>query len=118
MLSKLRDLGPSIVRTVTPYVVGVVVTLLARWGIDWTPSPEALVIVAGLVSAAYYALVRILETRGRQAWGWLLGTPKAPTYDATAKVDPSSPSGESAGPASPLPDGTPVEVTPKILGKA
>ena len=80
MLSQLRNLGPSIIRTVTPWVVGVVVTLLARWGIDWTPSPEALVIVTGLVGAAYYALVRILETRGRQAWGWLLGLPKQPVY--------------------------------------
>jgi hypothetical protein len=118
MLDKLRDLAPSVVRTVTPWVVGVIVTLLARWGIHWTPSPEALTIVTGLVAAAYYALVRILETRGRQAWGWLLGVPKAPTYDATAKKDDSSPTGQSAGPASPLPDGTPVEVAPQILGKA
>lgn len=85
MLAKLHDLGPSIIRTVTPWVVGAVVTLLARWGVDWTPTPEALVVATGLVSAAYYALVRILETRGRQAWGWLLGVPKAPVYPQTPK---------------------------------
>lgn len=112
MLTKLRDLAPSVVRTVTPYVVGALVTLLARWGIDWTPTPEVLVIVSGLVAAAYYALVRILETRGRQAWGWLLGLPKAPIYDATAQRDADSPTGEVAAPESLLPTGTPVETVP------
>lgn len=112
MLTKLRDLAPSVVRTVTPYVVGVLVTLLARWGIDWKPSPEVTTLVAAGVSALYYALVRILETRGRQAWGWLLGLPKPPTYAATARKEPLSPTGEVAAPESLLPEGTPVETVP------
>lgn len=112
MLNKLRDLAPSVVRTVTPYLVGALVTLLARWGVDWHPSAEVTSLVAVGVSAVYYALVRILETRGRQAWGWLLGLPKAPTYAATARKEPLSPTGEVAAPESLLPEGTPVETVP------
>ncbi len=109
MLTKLRDLGPSIVRTVTPYVVGALVTLLGKAGFDWTPSPEEQVLVTGAVGAVFYAIVRILETRGSQAWGWALGLPKAPTYDATVKKDPESPSGEVATRNSDLPTDAPVE---------
>ena len=112
MLEKLRDLAPSVVRTVTPYVVGVIVTLLGKAGFDWQPSPEGLVVVTAVVSAVYYAIIRILETRGRQAWGWLLGLPKAPAYDATVKADPESPTGEVAAEASDIPTGTPVQTKP------
>ncbi len=108
MLTKLRELGPSIVRTVTPYVVGALVTLAGKAGFDWTPSPEEQVLVTGAVGAVFYAIVRILETRGSQAWGWALGLPKAPTYDATDKVDPGSPTGQSAAVASDLPEDTPT----------
>lgn len=112
MLTKARELAPSVVRTVTPYVVGALVTLLGRFGLDWTPGAEELLLVAGAVSALYYGIVRILETRGAQAWGWLLGLPKAPTYEATVKVDENSPTKESAAVASDLPEDTPVETTP------
>jgi hypothetical protein len=108
MLTKARELAPSIVRTVTPYVVGILVTLLGKAGFDWEPSAEALVLVTAGVSAVYYAIVRVLETRGVQAWGWLLGLPKAPTYDATVKADPNSPTDESAAVASDLPEDTPT----------
>ena len=106
MLTKARELAPSIVRTITPYVVGILVTFLGKAGFQWEPSPEALVIVTAAVSALYYALVRILETRGRQAWGWLLGLPKAPEYDATVV---QTPAGEVATRNSDIPTGAPVE---------
>ncbi len=109
MLTKLRELGPSIVRTVTPYVVGALVTLAGKAGFDWQPSAEEQVLVTGAVGAVFYAIVRILETRGSQAWGWALGLPKAPTYDATVKADPDSPTGEVATEASDIPTGAPVE---------
>lgn len=80
MLNTIKALGPSIVRTVTPIVVGVLVTLLARVGFEWTPSPEAIIIVSAGVSSVWYVIVRLLETRGRDAWGWLLGLPSQPQY--------------------------------------
>lgn len=100
MFTKARELAPSVVRTVTPYVVGAIVTLLGKLGFDWSPTPEELVLVTGVVSALYYGLVRILETRGSQAWGWLLGVPKPPIYiargygDGIRTSDPTKPKGK------------------------
>jgi hypothetical protein len=113
VITKLRDLAPSIIRTLVPLVVQFVTAQLTRRGID--PGPYAGVIsqlVGVVVAATYYAAVRILETRGRQAWGWLLGKPGAPTYAATARKEPLSPTGEVAAPESLLPEGTPVETVP------
>lgn len=113
MLTKLRDLAPSVIRTLVPLIVQLITAQLARHNIDAGPYTEILSqSVGAVVAVAYYAFVRILETRGRQAWGWLLGLPKAPTYDATARKEPLSPTGEVAAPESLLPTGTPVETVP------
>lgn len=80
MLDTIRALGPSIVRTVTPMIVGLLVTLAARAGFEWEPTPEVTAIVSTLVGALWYAVIRILETRGAAAWGKLLGSTSQPVY--------------------------------------
>lgn len=100
----------SIIRTVIPTVVGTAIAWLAAHGLD-LGSQEALITGALIATCTtlYYAGVSFLERKVHPAFGWLLGVAKPPTYDATAKLDPSSPTGVSAGPASPLPDGTPLK---------
>lgn len=112
----MPQLATSLIRTLVPWVVGYLLTLAAKAGLDLPEGLATELVTVGL-GALYYLVVRILETRGKAVFGWLLGAPKAPTYDATAKKDPSSPTGESAAVASPLPDDTPVKST-RILGKA
>lgn len=72
----------SIVRTAVPYIVGLLVTLAAKAGLDLDDgtlqSIGALLTVA--IGTAYYAAVRELETRFSPAWGWLLGRAKRPAY--------------------------------------
>ena len=112
----MPQLVTSLIRTLTPWIVGFLLAAAAKAGLD-LPEWLATDVVTVVLGGVYYVVARILETRGKAAWGWLLGAPKPPTYDATAKKDASSPTGESAAPASPLPDGTPVKST-RILGKA
>lgn len=104
----------SLIRTVVPLIVQVVIGQLAAKGIHAGAASEFIAqLVGGVIAALYYLAVRILETRFKAVWGWLLGLPKPPTYDATAKVDPASPTGESAAPASDVaPVNAPVETVP------
>lgn len=109
----------ALIRTVVPTLVGTLFALLAARGLKLDGDAQA-AFGAALIAACtalYYAAVSLLERKVNPAFGWLLGAAKAPTYDATAKKDDSSPTGESAAVASPLPDGTPVEPQ-RILGKA
>ena len=104
------QLTPSIIRTVVPIIVAQVVAYAAGRGLDlgqWRGILEQ--VIGAAAGGLYYAGVRILEVKIRPRFGWLLGTPKAPTYEATAKKDPSSPTDESAGPAADVQEGTPVE---------
>lgn len=119
ILEALKALGPSIIRTASPMLVGLVVTALASAGLDWQPSELAGALATILVSMAWYALVRALEEFSSTRWGWLLGLPSAPRYGdvvestvVVSEVDPTSPTGESAGEASGLPEGTPTETVP------
>lgn len=77
----------SLVRTLTPVVVGALVFLAAKVGFDWTPSPEDTLTVAGIITAVFYTLVRLAEEKFGSKWGWLLGAEGAPTYDASARGD-------------------------------
>lgn len=95
----MHPIAASLIRTMVPWLVGYVLAVAAKANLP-IPETVATEVVVFFVTAAYYALARVLETRGRAAWGWLLGLPKSPTYDATAKVDEGSPTGEVAAPAS------------------
>lgn len=72
-------IGASVVRTVVPIIVGVVVGGGLKVGLhlDSTLLTEVLTTVVG---GGYYAVVRYLETRYSVQWGWLLGKIGAPQY--------------------------------------
>ena len=81
ILDAIKSLGPSIVRTVAPFVVGWLIVLAAHAGLDWTPSDEVRGFVTLIVSALWYAVVRYLEENVGAGWGRLLGWRGAPTYE-------------------------------------
>ena len=109
----MPQLSPSIIRTIVPLLVQVIVAQSAKIGLDLGPYEDLLSQLIGAgVSAAYYAFVRWLETRGSDRWGWLLGLPSAPTYGAPAAPSQESPTGYEATEAAPIPEGEPVTVEP------
>jgi len=70
---------PSIIRTVVPAVVGVLVAALAVAGLHldavvFTPT------ITLAVTSGYYAGVRWLEVKFGPKFGWLLGKAGAPKY--------------------------------------
>jgi len=72
----MSDLIVSYIRTLVPIAVGAVVS----WGIlPASLSDQAAAAATGAVIGLYYVLVRLLERKWPKL-GWLLGTPKAPTY--------------------------------------
>ena len=77
----MREIGPSIIRTLVPWIVGLLLTGLAGRGLD-LPESVATEVVTVIVSAVYYGVVRVAEVRLSPLWGWALGLPKAPKYDA------------------------------------
>lgn len=74
-----QDFGAAIIRTAVPYVTAFVVAKLAEGGVDADAAQvnAAAVTIGG---SLWYMLVRVLEQRWPKA-GWLLGSPKQPTYE-------------------------------------
>lgn len=72
-------LGASIVRTVVPAIMALLITAGLRVGVEIPESIEG--VITTVVMALYYALVRLLETRIGPAWGWLLGYARIPSYE-------------------------------------
>ena len=75
----------SAVRTITPVIAGIVLNALVRFGLSELVDVDQLnLAVSGalttLLTAAYYVGARWLETFRSSKWGWLLGSPTAPTY--------------------------------------
>lgn len=133
---KPRPFLASILRTVVPFVVGLLLTVLAKLGLSDLVDVDGLTeLVTIVVGAAYYAAARWLEQRD-QRWGWLIGYATAPTYPTleeaaagqmpvpagavVARIDPGAASVLEArhqlvppvvaGVGSTLPTGTPVVV--------
>lgn len=81
MSKALSALWASIVRTLTPLIVGYVITWVTGLGVavDDQFGPLLTVVVAGAISGLYYIVVRILETYVAPRIGWLLGLAKSPT---------------------------------------
>jgi hypothetical protein len=75
----IPGIGLSIIRTFIPAVVGALITVLAKIGAH-VDSASLEVFISTVVTAVYYAGVRILEVKVGPRFGWLLGAPKAPTY--------------------------------------
>ena len=78
----MRQIGPSIIRTIVPMIVGLLLAALARRGLA-VPESVATEVVTVVVTGVYYGLARVAEVRLSPLWGWLLWLPKAPTYANT-----------------------------------
>ena len=77
----LTDLAKSNARTVVPFVVGLVVSLALRAGVDLHGYTPEVTLAAGWV---YYNVVRIAEHYLSPRFGWLLGVAGAPQYSRPA----------------------------------
>lgn len=95
---------PSVMRTVVPLVVGVILTALARIGVDFS-SEVVTSVVTAVAAGAYYTLFRLLErfapTGGKmeRLFGLLLGFARPPVYPPSgtpASVDTVRPLGPPA----------------------
>jgi hypothetical protein len=76
----MNDVIISYIRTGVPLLVGALIS----WGVlPASATDQAAVAITAVVTAAYYGLVRLLETRW-PSFGWFLGKPKAPTYTPPA----------------------------------
>jgi hypothetical protein len=87
----VNALTTSLIRTLAPILAGWLVSipaagpLLQLLGVHDGPSASAA--VAGVLGTAYYALVRVLESRWPKL-GVLLGVPAPPSYQSSTAVDP------------------------------
>lgn len=73
------QLWTAFVRTAVPYLTAFVVAKAAEKGVnlDSEEVSGAIVLVGG---SLWYTVVRWLETKNAK-FGWLLGSPNAPTYE-------------------------------------
>lgn len=83
----MGDLGTSVIRTIVPILAGWIVVLVLKFGFEVNPG-EVQAAIYPIVAAAYYLAARWLE-RKWPVFGWLLGSPKTPTYDGTTPPAPS-----------------------------
>lgn len=73
------DLKTSVIRTITPFLVGLVATFLAKIGIKIDDAFVTPAITIG-VGSAWYAVARWLEINVAPKWGRLLGRVAKVTY--------------------------------------
>lgn len=80
-LSPVKALLLSLVRTVVPVIVGLLIAGAAKIGVD-VDSDQLSALIDSVVVGAYYTLGRLLEQHVSPHFGWLLGAPKQPEYIA------------------------------------
>ncbi len=83
----MSNLVPSIVRTATPYIYGLVAAMLLKkfgYAIDEKTSGEMMAAISGLLSAGIYIAIRIAAKKYPKL-ELLLGTLNVPVY-VTPKV--------------------------------
>lgn len=81
----MNALVKSLARTVVPFVVGAVITLALKAGVDLHGYAPELTVAVG---AVYYALVRVAEQYVSEHFGWLLGVAAKPVYPTVKKGTP------------------------------
>ena len=81
----MNDLIRSLIRTLVPMVAGLIVAALAKLGYNLS-SDTAVQAVGFAVAFGWYLVARLVETRWPK-FGWLLGSPSAPTYGSTSRGD-------------------------------
>lgn len=83
----------SLVRTITPVVVGAVVSFFTSRGIEVDPELQTnlTLLIALAATVLYYLTVRLLETYVTPKLGWLLGVAKSPAvYTAESPAAPNA----------------------------
>lgn len=105
----MKNLFDSLVRTLTPLIVGSVVGWFVTAGITLDPEFEGALtlVVSGLLASLYYIGVRLLEQYVTPRFGWLLGVARQPVYapdpstvtraEYQAAIDPHTASYRSTG---------------------
>jgi hypothetical protein len=106
----LNTLAPSLIRTWVPVIVGSFLSWLITVGIELDERSSTALITAltGLLIAAYYTAVRLLERRWPQV-GVLLGLAKTPDSYSNDQTIPGAVVEESALPEYPTADVEPVD---------
>ena len=104
-IPSLSDIKDSIIRTVTPIIVGWLLSVLLLINVTVTPETRLAItnLIGAVLSALYYIVVRWLEQK-YPGLGWLLGKPVQPTY-----VNAKTISGEIVHEPEVLPAAPPVE---------
>lgn len=84
MQSAIKDIWDSLIRTVSPLIVGYVVSFFTTRGIEVDPALAAAVGagVGAVAAGVWYTLVRVFEVYVSPKFGWLLGLAKTPEYPA------------------------------------
>lgn len=81
----MKNILDSLVRTVTPVIVGAIITFFTSRGIEVDPqlAPSITAGIGVAVTAGYYLVIRLLETYASPHFGWLLGSANRPDYGHT-----------------------------------
>lgn len=81
LVSSLKTIAISVLRTAVPIIVGWVVSLGVIIGFDLEYLTESLTMaITAVLTLGYYVIVRLLETYVTPKLGWLLGSPKQVVY--------------------------------------
>lgn len=73
-------LAPSLIRTLVPFLAGLVGTwLVDRFGVN-VDSTTVGVLISAVIGYGYYVVARFLEVYGSTKWGYILGIRKVPVY--------------------------------------
>lgn len=99
-------LAPSLVRTLLPFLAGLVGTwLVEKAGVQVDTATIGALLTAA-IGYVYYVVVRLLEVYGSDKWGYILGFRKlpvyAPTVPGTVVVTPT-PDDSDVDPVAPAP---------------
>lgn len=73
-------LTPSLVRTLLPFLAGLIGTwLVEKFGVEVDTATVGALLTAG-IGYGYYVVARFLEVFGSDRWGYILGFRKLPVY--------------------------------------
>ncbi len=87
----MDQIGTSLVRTVSPLCAGALIAWAVRQGVtvDESVRQPLTEVLTLAFSAGWYLGARLLETWVSPRFGWLLGSPRQPSY--TAPERPAAP---------------------------
>jgi hypothetical protein len=102
----MNELGPNLIRTYVPVIVGGVIAWLATRGVKVNPATAAAVIVGmtSVITAAYYTAARVLEERFPSLGAVLLGYRPARHLGAAETIEDHEYDEHETWPAAELPE--------------